>query len=272
MKPAYTIGLLAGVESEHTHGEAFVGVGILTTHVHEIRPRNTKTRREFTHIFAEETFVEIVMTGGNGSVDCVERSRAHDFQCGIEVKSLFLNIVHQTLQIEKSRMAFVAVVEIGVDAELLQHQHAAYAKQIFLFYTVLPVATVKLVGDRAVIFAVEVEIRIHEVELHAAYVHTPDVRVDDASGIWHLKYYGLALLVGHLLDGKLVEVLGLVVCYLLAIDRQSLGEISVTVKEADGCHVNATVGSFLYIIAGKNTKTAGIDLQTVAQTIFHREI
>ena len=38
MEPAYAVGLLACVEREHAHGEAFVGVGVLAAHVHQVAP------------------------------------------------------------------------------------------------------------------------------------------------------------------------------------------------------------------------------------------
>ena len=127
-------------------------------------------------------------------------------------------------------------------------------------------------GDGAVELAVHVEVGIHQIELHAAHIHTPDVRVDDTAGIRHLKNHGAAILVHHLLDGELVEVLGLVVGNLLTVNAESLSEISVAVKETDSGHVNAAVRCLFDIVTGEYAKTAGIDFETVAQAVFHREI
>ena len=79
-------------------------------------------------------------------------------------------------------MAFVCVVDGVVDAELLESITPPMPRRYSCFDTVLPVTAVELVGDRTVPFAVHVEVRVEKIELHAAYVHTPDVAVDDTAG------------------------------------------------------------------------------------------
>ena len=69
MEPADTVGFLAGVKGEDAHREAFVGVGVLATHVHEIIPRDAEFGGIFAHVFSKEAFVEVVVTSGNRSVD-----------------------------------------------------------------------------------------------------------------------------------------------------------------------------------------------------------
>ena len=166
-------------------------------------------------------------------------------------------------------MTFVAVVELRVDAEFLEHQHTTDTEHILLFDTVFPVAAIKLVGDLTVKFAVHVEVGIHQVEVHATYVHTPNVAVNDSAGERYLKDHRATVFVHHLFQRKLIEVLGFVVGNLLTVNRQGLGEISVTVKETYGSHVDTAVRCFLDIVAGEYTKTAGVNFQCVAQTIFH---
>ncbi len=60
-------------------------------------------------------------------------------------------------------MSFVAVVELAVDAELLQHQDTANAEEVFLLDAVFPVASIELMGDGAVEFAVHVEVGVEQV-------------------------------------------------------------------------------------------------------------
>ena len=72
VEPAYAVGFLAGVESEHAHREALVGVGVLAAHVHQVVPGDAEFLGVFTHIFAEETFVEIVVAGRHGGMDGIE--------------------------------------------------------------------------------------------------------------------------------------------------------------------------------------------------------
>ncbi len=121
-------------------------------------------------------------------------------------------------------------------------------------------------------FAVHVEVGIHQIELHATNIHTPYMRVDDTAGIRHFQDHRTAIFLHHLLDGELVEVLGLVVSHLLAIDRESLGEVTVAIEETDGSHIDTAVGCFLYIVAGEHTEATGIYLKTVADAILHREV
>ncbi len=111
-------------------------------------------------------------------------------------------------------------------------------------------------GDRAVILAVHVEVGVEQVEFHAADVDTPDMAVDDSSGVGNLEDHGLAVVVEHLLDGELVEVLSLVVGNLLAVDAQSLGEVAEAVEKAHGGHINTAVGRFFDVVAGKDAETA----------------
>ncbi len=82
----------------------------------------------------------------------------------------------------------------------------------------------------------------------------------------------MTVLVEYLFDWQLVEVLRFVVCDLLAVDAEALVEVAVAVQEADGCHVDATVGCFFDIVAGKDTESAGIYFEAVAEAVFHGEI
>ena len=161
------------------------------------------------------------MAGGHGSVHSVERSGANHFEGYIEVEVLFLHIVHQTLEVEQSGVAFVAVIELGLDAEFFEHQHAADTEHIFLLDAVFPVATIKLVSDLTVEVAVSVEVCIEQIEFHTAYVHAPDVGINEATtGEGHVEHHGVAIVVQHRFDGELVEVLCFVVSDLLAVNAQ----------------------------------------------------
>ena len=172
-------------------------------------------------------------------MDGVEAGCANQFECHLEVEVIFLNVVDETLEVEQRRMAFVAVEEVALDAEFLKHEHATYAEQIFLLDAVFPVAAVELMGDGAVEFGVHLEVGVHQIEVHAAYVDAPDVAVDYAVVVRNFENHGLTILVHHLIDGELIEVLGLVVGDLLTIDREGLREVAVAVEEADSGHGHA---------------------------------
>ena len=82
-------------------------------------------------------------------------------------------------------MAFIAVIDVGLDAKLLEHQNAAHTEEILLFDTVLPIPAIKLVSDRAVVFAVHIEVGVEKIQFHAAHVDAPNMGIDGASGIRH---------------------------------------------------------------------------------------
>ena len=169
-------------------------------------------------------------------------------------------------------MTLVAVIDIGLDAQTLEQQHAADAQQVLLLDAVLPVATIELVGDFAVILAVEVEVGVEQIELDTAHVGLPYVGIDGAAGIRNLMNQLLAILVQNGLDGKLVEVLCLVIGNLLTVHREGLGEVAVAVKETHSGHVHAAVAGLLDIVTGQDAQATRINLDGVAQAVFHAEV
>ena len=82
----------------------------------------------------------------------------------------------------------------------------------------------------------------------------------------------IAILVHHSLDGQLTEVLSFVVGNLLAIHREGLCKVTVTIQETYCTKVNVAIGSLFQVVAGKNAQTTGIYLKYLAQTILHAEI
>ena len=239
VKPAHAVCLLTGVEAEHTHRETFVGVGILTTHVHEIVPGDAEFCGILAEIFSEERLLEIVVTCRHGSVYGIERRSAYDLKCHIERKMVFLNIIHQTLQVHESRVSFVGMVKVGLYAEFLKHEDTSDAEEIFLLDSVLPVAAIEFVGDLTVPLRILVEVCVEEVEFHAAHVHAPYVAVYHATRIWHFKHHRLSVFTEHRFDRKLVEILALIVGDLLTVDGKRLREVAVFIKESDSSHVDA---------------------------------
>ena len=72
VEPAHTVCLLACVEGEDAHRETLVGVGVLTTHIHKVVPRDSELGGEATHVFAEKAFIKVVMAGRHRGVDGVK--------------------------------------------------------------------------------------------------------------------------------------------------------------------------------------------------------
>ena len=169
-------------------------------------------------------------------------------------------------------MTLVAVVNLCLDAQFLEHEDTANAQHVFLLDAVLPVATIELVGDRAVKVAVLVDVGVEQVQFHASHVHLPDVGIHHASRIRHLEHHLLSVLVNHWFNWQVVEVLWLIVGDLLSVHRERLSEISITIQETHCCHVDAAVARLLDIVTSEDTQAARINLQSVAQAILHAEV
>ena len=91
----------------------------------------------------------------------IERRSADNFQCLIESQTFLLDIINQTLRVDQGSMTFVAVINLLADTQLVQHHDTTDTQQIFLLHAVFPVATVELVRNGAIPFAVLRNIRIH---------------------------------------------------------------------------------------------------------------
>ncbi len=96
-------------------------------------------------------------------MNSIKRSGAHHFESHIEGEIVILHIIYKTLQVEQSCVPLVAVVEICLDAQFIEHEHAADAEQIFLFDAVLPVAAVELMRNLTVEFRVAVKICVEQI-------------------------------------------------------------------------------------------------------------
>ena len=169
-------------------------------------------------------------------------------------------------------MSLVAVVNILLDAELLQGEDTTDTEEILLLHAVFPVAAVEGVGDAAVVFGVHLVVGVEQIEGNATDIDAPDERMYREVGERYVDYNLIAIGIQHTLDGHAVEVLRFVVGNLLSVHRKGLAEIAIAVKETDGAHIYIGVGGFLDIVAGQNAKTTGIDLDIVVHAVFHAEI
>ena len=272
MQPAHAVDFLAGLAEEGRHAELLALVlGVRAAEAHEVVPRDAEFFGHRAKIFVEETFIEIVVTGRHGRVYGVERRGTHEFEGFVERKAA-LHEVYETLHVAKGGVALVAVVNVFLNAELLQGEHTADTEEVLLLDTVFPVAAVEGVRNSAIVFRVQFIVGVEQVEGHAAYVGTPKGSVNHEVGIRHVDNHLVAVLVEHALNGQAVEVLSLVVGNLLAVHRERLREITIAVEETYGYHVHIAIGGFLQIVAGKNAKAARINFKHVVQTIFHAEI
>ena len=272
VEPAYAIHFLAGLAKEGRHAEALALVaGVLTAESHKVVPADTQFLSVVSEVLAGKSFVEIVVSGGHGSVYGIEAAGAYEFEGFAEVESA-LYVVGQALEVGKGSMALVAVVYIHLDAELLQSEHTADTEEVLLLHAVFPVTAIECVGDALVEFGIHFVVGVEEVEGNASYVDLPYKSMYGEGVEGNVNDHLLALAVEDALDGHAVEILRFVFCNLLSVHREGLCEVTVTIEETYGSHVNVGVRSLLYIVAGKDAETTGVDLHVVIHTILHAEI
>ncbi len=272
MELRHAVDLLAGVAGEDAHAETLaVVVGVLAAHADELVPADAKARWITAHVLAEQALVEIVVAGRHRRVYGVERRGAHELKGLVECHAS-VYVVDQALQVAERGVTLVAMVQLLLDAELLQHQHATHAEQDLLLQAVLPVATVEAVGDGLVKLRVHVVVGVEEIELDTADVDHPHEGVNLVVHVRHVHDHLVAVLVEHALDRQGVEVLGVVFGYLLTIHAQALREVAITIEEADSTHVHVAVGSLFHVVAGEHAEATGVDLQHLVETILHAEV
>ena len=269
----HAVHVLGAVGCQHAHAEALHLVGrVDLAHCQEGVPLDTETGRIVAEILREEFLVEGVVACRNGGMGGEETAGANQFHCLFVHQTAFLHVFTQPFQADECGVAFVAVVDGRTYAHNPQCPDTANAQQDFLLETVFPVAAVELIGDLAVLLHVVFEVGIQEVEVGAADADLPDTGVHHAAGHLHGDGHPVAVLVGYRLCRNLEEVLGVVFRHLIALRGEPLGEIAVTVEQADSDHVNVHVAALLEVVAGQDAQTSGIDLQAGVEPVFHAEI
>ena len=149
-------------------------------------------------------------------MNCIKRRSANQLDSLIKCQSGSY-IVADTLNIDQCSVSFVTMINVFFDAQCFQCQDTTDTQQDFLFQTVFPVATIKLVSNRTVEFAVHFIIRIQQIERNTSNVYTPYKSMNKIIQIRNIYNHLIAILVHHSLDGQLTEVLSFVVGNLLAI-------------------------------------------------------
>jgi len=118
---------------------------------------------------------------------------------------------------------------------------------------------------------VAVDVRVEQVERHAAHLHAPDL---------HRDGHERAVLVSELDDGahwlgvqRHPRRIVLRVALLLPVGvGQALPEVTLAVEEADTDQRDTEVGRRLEMVAGEHAQAAGVDRQAAVESEFGREV
>ena len=211
------------------------------------------------------------MSCRNRRMDGIKRGSAHHLKGFMETHAA-LHKVYEALNVAQGSVSLIAMIDVLLDAELLQRQNAADAQKDFLLQTILPVAAVKGICDGAVELAIQLIVRIQQVKLDTADVNTPYISMHHIIIIWHGNNNRNAVLVDFTLQRKFAESLRFVFCELLSLHRERLSEIAISVQETNRTEIDVRVRRLFQIVARKNAQTAGVDLQRVVKTVFHAKI
>ena len=106
-------------------------VGIRTTHTDELVPTDAEHLRIAAHVLSKEVFSEVVVTCRNRSVYGIKGRSTDNLESLVECQA-FANVVAKTLQVAECGMTLVAMINILLDAKLLEQQHTADTEQNLL--------------------------------------------------------------------------------------------------------------------------------------------
>jgi hypothetical protein len=200
------------------------------------------------------------------------RVRRDSFERALEVHFLCLHQRTRPLQHQEGGVAFVHVPDRGLDAHGFQRAESAHAQDYFLLDAHLAIAAIKLVGDVAVFGGVFLEVRVQQVEPDMSHAHDPDFYRDHTAGKIDLHFEFLAIISKSRRNRQVVEIGIVVVRHLPPIAVDGLGEIALTVQQADAHEWQPHVGCRLAVVAREDTQAAGIDREAFVKAELGAEI
>ena len=167
---------------------------------------------------------------------------------------------------------FVDVPGGRLKPERAQGAHTTDTQHDLLLNAGVDVAAVQLIGDGAVGFLVAGQVAVEQVELDMAGTCLPHLEFHVAARELHGNVQLVSVPVERGAERQVVEVGGRVVCDLVAMFVDGLGEVTLPVEHADGDKGDRKVARRLAVVAGENAEAAGIDRQALVETEFGAEI
>ena len=212
------------------------------------------------------------LPGRDGRVRREDGGRAQTLERLVLVDALVLDELAQPFELEECRMAFVEVEDGRLEPELAQHADAADAEHDLLAEPVLAVAAVERVGDVARPVGISLDLRVEEVERHAADLRAPDAephRDELAVARSRAATFGA---IGTSSSGQPARVVPRIALDLAVALVEPLPEVAAAVVEADADERNAELGRRLQVVAGEHAEAAGVDRQPLVEAELGREV
>ena len=169
-------------------------------------------------------------------------------------------------------MPFVDMPRSWLHAQLAQHTNTANAQHHFLLDAHFAIATVKLVGDVAIGFAVVGEIGIEEIQNHMASAGVPDLCEHRAARHIDMHDHFAAVGAQRGFDRQLVHIGILVASDLIAVTVDALMEITLAIEQAHSDKRQTHIARRFAMIAGENAQPAGINRKTFVEAVLGTKV
>ena len=159
-------------------------------------------------VFADQADVEAVDAGGDGGVGGENVVGARGVEGFVETQTLVRHQNANAFDGQERRVAFVHVIDGGVESQGFEGAQAADAEDDFLANALVIVAAVELVGDLAMLAdGVLRDVAVEQVELHAADSMHQTLR-NTSSPLRSTLTKQLAAAIGthHGRDGERIEI------------------------------------------------------------------
>lgn len=175
-------------------------------------------------------------------------------------------------QHEERGMSLVHVENLRFDSQDPHQAQPADGQDVLLVQAMLEAASVQPVRGCAVSRVVLRQIRIEQVEIHAADPDLPCLDEDRAVGRLDGEAELFSVLVENGHQRRPVEAALHVNGFLMPFGGDALQKVAFAVRETEGAERHPHVACRLQIVARQDTQAAGIDAQQMAQPVFHAEI
>ena len=237
---------------------------------HELVRRDAEPRGQV--VVGREHLVDAVglVPGRHGRVRREDEALAHGGERILERRA-FRDRLRGELEPGECGMAFVQVADGRLDAERLQRADAADPEQRVLRE---PDRAIPLVEPRRRPAARRVvlgQLRVEQVERHAADVHPPDLEVGLAAEDVHGQPQRPAVGAGHARHRQALRIVLDPVLLLPPVQVEPLAEVAAPVEEADRNQRQGLVARLLEDVAGEHAEPARVDRQRGVDAVLRAE-
>jgi len=169
-------------------------------------------------------------------------------------------------------MTFIYVPHERRNAHGPQCPYPTNTQDDFLGYPVIPAASVKLAGYIPVFPAVSRHIGIQKIQINLSNDHFPDPGINSSSRQFNRNVKILTVFVCHRLHGHLIIILKGVLRFLPTIPVDSLGKVSLPVKQAYGHQRHTQITGGFAMIPCQQSQAPGINWMGLVESEFGRKI